>query len=101
MDKKVVIGIAMILLLVGVIIVVYGGAQLVSPEEKVDANKEILNDGYYHYDSSLVMEVARNLGKKKTYELPTLPEGGNEVILGIIFIAGGIMLYVKKDKIIK
>ena len=100
MDKKVVIGIAMILLLVGAIIVAYGGTQIVSPEEKVvDASTEKTALG-----ESLEAAKAVYEGSKSGFKapgLPTLPEGGNEVILGIVLIVGGIMLYVKKDKIIK
>lgn len=91
MDKKVVIGITIILLLVvGVIIVVYGGTQIVSPE---DNTKKISTA------QSVSEGINKNLwGSKSKNELPTLPEGVNEVILGIIFIAGGIMLYKERKK---
>lgn len=98
MDKKVVIGITVALLLVGAIIMVYGGAQLVSPEEKVvDASTEKTapDEGLGFLKST---SERLHLSSKSAPGLPILPEGGNEVILGIIFIVGGILLYTRKEK---
>ena len=99
MNKKVVIGITVTLLLAGAIIMVYGGAQLVSPEEKVKVVEERSPLGMMADSANKAYETS--LDKFKGPRLPTLPEGGNEIILGIIFIAGGIVLYVKRDKITK
>ena len=96
MDKKLmVIGIVLILILIGAVIIVYGGSQL--------ASKKVASLSTNEDAEGLAISIER-IGSKnnvKTSEFPTLPEGGNEVILGIVLIVGGIMLYVKKDKIIK
>ena len=96
MDKKVVIGITVTLLLAGAIIMVYGGAQLVSPEEKVKVVEERSPLGMMVDSANKAYETS--LDKFKGPKLPTLPKGGNEVILGIIFVAGGIMLYKERKK---
>jgi hypothetical protein len=95
MDKKVVIGITVALLLIGAVIIVYGGSQL--------ASKKVASLSTNEDAKGLPISIER-IGSKnnvKISEFPTLPEGGNEIILGIVIIVGGILLYGGRKKILK